>query len=82
MNERPVESPAIEIEHLQAGYGDTVVLEDISLSVRRGEVFFIIGGSGCGKSTLLRHIVGLNRPRRGTVKFFGEPFSAPSRSTR
>ncbi len=65
---------AIEVDHLQCGYGDTVVLQDISFAVGRGEVFFIIGGSGCGKSTLLRHMVGLNTPRQGVVKFFGEPF--------
>jgi phospholipid/cholesterol/gamma-HCH transport system ATP-binding protein len=75
-------SPAIEIEHLQCGYGDEVVLNDISLTIARGEVFFIIGGSGCGKSTLLRHIVGLNWPTRGTVKFFGQPFSAADPASR
>jgi phospholipid/cholesterol/gamma-HCH transport system ATP-binding protein len=75
MSDENADSPAIEIEHLQAGYEDKVVLEDVSFSVRRGEVFFIIGGSGCGKSTLLRHMVGLNRPKHGTVKFFGQPFS-------
>lgn len=71
----PTVSPAIEVQHLQCGYDDTVVLEDITFSVARGEVFFIIGGSGCGKSTLLRHLVGLNQPRRGVVKFFDEPFT-------
>lgn len=68
-------SAAIDVEGLQAGYEDKIVLEDVSFSVRRGEVFFIIGGSGCGKSTLLRHLVGLNPPKRGTVRFFGQPFS-------
>ena len=67
--------PAIEVEKLQAGYDGDVVLQEVTFSVRRGEVFFIIGGSGCGKSTLLRHLVGLNAPMAGTVKFFGRPFT-------
>jgi phospholipid/cholesterol/gamma-HCH transport system ATP-binding protein len=77
-----VHAPAIEVEHLQCGYDHDIVLNDVSFSVARGEVFFIIGGSGCGKSTLLRHMVGLHAPRAGTVKFFGEPFSAANAESR
>jgi phospholipid/cholesterol/gamma-HCH transport system ATP-binding protein len=69
------EEPAIEVENLACGYDGEIVLQDVSFSVRRGEIFFIIGGSGCGKSTLLRNLVGLNTPRAGTVKFFGESFT-------
>ena len=71
----PGELPAIEVEHLKAGYDGEVVLKDISFSVARGEIFFIIGASGCGKSTLLRHMVGLHPLMGGTVKFFGRSFS-------
>lgn len=67
--------PAIEVAGLSAGYGGDVVLRDITFSVARGEIFFIIGGSGCGKSTLLRNLIGLNPPMSGTVKFFGQDFS-------
>jgi phospholipid/cholesterol/gamma-HCH transport system ATP-binding protein len=67
--------PAIEVEHLKAGYDDDVVLSDVSFTVARGEIFFIIGGSGCGKSTLLRHMVGLHPLQGGTVRFFGRSFS-------
>jgi len=67
--------PAIEVTGLECGYDDRVVLQDISFSVGAGEIFFIIGGSGCGKTTLLRHLVGLNRPRRGEVKFLGHSFT-------
>jgi phospholipid/cholesterol/gamma-HCH transport system ATP-binding protein len=76
------DAAVIEVEHLACGYGDDVVLKDVSFSVRRGEVFFIIGGSGCGKSTLLRNMVGLNAPLGGTVKFFGQPFTAADEKTR
>jgi len=74
--------PAIEVEHLQAGYEEDVVLKDVTFTVARGEIFFIIGGSGCGKSTLVRNVVGLNQPMAGTVKFFGEPFSNADVSSR
>ena len=67
--------PAIDVQHLQAGYDGDVVLNDVTFTVSRGEIFFIIGGSGCGKSTLLRHMVGLHSPMAGTVSFFGEPFT-------
>jgi phospholipid/cholesterol/gamma-HCH transport system ATP-binding protein len=69
------DTPAIEVERLECAYGNDVVLTDVSFRVARGEIFFIIGGSGCGKSTLLRHLVGLQHPRVGAVKFFGEPFT-------
>ena len=75
-------APAISVGNLEWGYDGTVVLKDVSFTVARGEVFFIIGGSGCGKSTLLRHMVGLNRPTKGSVEFFGQPFSAADPATR
>ena len=67
---------ALEASGLECGYDAQVLLQDVSFQVKRGEIFFIIGGSGCGKSTLLRHLVGLNLPTAGTVKFFGECFNA------
>ncbi len=68
-------APAIEVNNLECGYNGKVVLKNVSFTVRRGEIFFIIGGSGCGKSTLLRHLVGLNTPTAGTVKFLGRSFT-------
>ena len=47
------------------------IFENVSLSVRRGEVFAILGGSGCGKSTLLRQIVGLQVPSAGVITVLG-----------
>jgi phospholipid/cholesterol/gamma-HCH transport system ATP-binding protein len=67
--------PAIEVAGLECGYEGLVVLKDISFTVAREEIFFVIGGSGCGKSTLLRHLVGLHAPTRGTVKFLGRSFT-------
>lgn len=73
---------AIEVSGLRAGYDGDVVLRDVSFSVARGEIFFIIGGSGCGKSTLLRHLVGLNAPMSGTVSFLGRPFTHADAASR
>jgi len=67
--------PAIAVEGLECRYGERVVLEKVSFTVARGEVFFIIGGSGCGKSTLLRNMIGLQAPAAGTVRFGGRDFT-------
>ena len=69
---------AIEVEGLECRYGERVVLEKVSFAVKSGEIFFVIGGSGCGKSTLLRHIIGLNSPAAGTVRFGGRDFTHAS----
>jgi len=66
------DKPIIVVEDLTAAYGSTVILEKISFSVKRGEVFVILGGSGCGKSTLLKHLIGLNIPTKGEVLIDGE----------
>ena len=66
--------PQIEVRDLTMAYGSYVVQRDISFTVRRGDVFIIMGGSGCGKSTLLRHMVGLKEPARGVVLYEGVSF--------
>jgi phospholipid/cholesterol/gamma-HCH transport system ATP-binding protein len=73
---------AIEVEGLECRYGDRVVLENVSFNVKRGEIFFIIGGSGCGKSTLLRNMIGLNQPPKGRVRFFGRDFTRAATAER
>jgi phospholipid/cholesterol/gamma-HCH transport system ATP-binding protein len=79
---RSTETPAIEVTGLSCGYEGKAVLKDVNFTVKRGEVFFIIGGSGCGKSTLLRNLVGLNAPLAGTVRFFGQSFSSADLTAR
>lgn len=61
----------IAVERLVAHYGETLVLDDVSLEVARGEIFVIIGGSGCGKTTLLKHMTGLLRPTAGVIRYDG-----------
>ncbi|MFZ5496492.1 MAG: ABC transporter ATP-binding protein [Verrucomicrobiota bacterium] len=75
-------APAIEVTGLQCAYDGRTVLKDVTFSVKRGEVFFIIGGSGCGKSTLLRNLVGLHHPLAGEVRFFGHSFTTSDLSAR
>jgi phospholipid/cholesterol/gamma-HCH transport system ATP-binding protein len=66
--------PAITVDNLTMAFDGYVVQRDINFSVRRGEVFVIMGGSGCGKSTLLRAMIGLVPPARGEVFYNGRPF--------
>lgn len=64
--------PLIEVSHVCTRFGTAVVHEDVNLTVRRGELFAIVGGNGSGKSTLLREIILLQRPNAGTVHLFGQ----------
>ncbi len=70
--------PLIEVEKLEAWYGKRRILNGVDFSVDPGEIRVIMGGSGSGKSTLLRHMLGLNRPRSGTVKLFGRNIASAS----
>jgi phospholipid/cholesterol/gamma-HCH transport system ATP-binding protein len=65
----------IEVRDLTAGYGETVILKEISFSVHEGEIFVILGGSGCGKSTLLKNLIGLVSPISGRVIIDGDDIS-------
>ncbi|HTH58996.1 MAG TPA: ATP-binding cassette domain-containing protein [Paraburkholderia sp.] len=51
-------APGVQIEHLTVRYGTRTVLDDLSLTIRRGELLTVLGRSGCGKTTLLRFIAG------------------------
>ncbi|HEV8255350.1 MAG TPA: ATP-binding cassette domain-containing protein [Casimicrobiaceae bacterium] len=72
MSPTPASAPIVRVEGLTAGYEDYVLLQDVSFTVDRGEVFIILGGSGCGKSTLLKHMIGLYQPRAGHVFIDGD----------
>jgi phospholipid/cholesterol/gamma-HCH transport system ATP-binding protein len=73
------DAPAIEVAGLCTAFGDHVVHEDLSLTVKRGEVMGVVGGSGTGKSVLLNTIIGLRSPDSGTVKVFGQELQRASR---
>jgi len=61
----------IVVHALTLAYGDRVVLTDLDFSVKRGQVFIVMGASGCGKSTVLRNLIGLDEPAKGDV-FYGD----------
>ena len=65
-------APVIEIDRVSTRFGAAVVHEDVSLAVRRGEIFALVGASGCGKSTLLREVILLQRPAAGSIRVFGQ----------
>jgi phospholipid/cholesterol/gamma-HCH transport system ATP-binding protein len=66
----------IEVEKLSAGYGESLILEDISFQVRGGEIFAILGRSGSGKSTLLKCLIGLIPPASGRIRISGTDVAA------
>ena len=59
----------ITISNLTMAYGDFVVMRDLDFTIKRGDIFIIMGGSGCGKSTLMRHMIGLKSPAKGRVLY-------------
>lgn len=63
----------IEARHLWKEYGDSVILEDINISVKEGEFVTLVGASGCGKSTFLKMLLGIERQTRGELLLDGQP---------
>ncbi|MGB3386495.1 MAG: ABC transporter ATP-binding protein [Pseudaminobacter sp.] len=61
----------VSVRDVTVAFGDNVVLENLSLDIRRGEILGFVGASGSGKSVLLRTVLGLNKKRAGTIKLFG-----------
>lgn len=70
----------IHLDDVTVGYGDNVVLRDVSADMPAGKVSVILGGSGCGKSTLMRHILGLQKPMAGTISLGGQNLFELNRS--
>ena len=65
-------APMLELDDVHAGYGKSVVLHGISLTVGEGEIVAVVGPNGAGKSTTIRCVTGEIKPKEGTVKFRGE----------
>jgi ABC-type branched-subunit amino acid transport system ATPase component len=70
------ETAALDITGLSSGYGEAIVLRDVSLTIRPGEISALLGKNGMGKSTLLKTILGFLRAKTGSIKLFGEDITA------
>ncbi len=69
------DTPLLRIENVTKFFGATYAVDDVSLDIRRGELFCLLGGSGCGKSTLLRMLAGFEAPTAGRIALDGQDLS-------
>jgi putrescine transport system ATP-binding protein len=67
----PKAQPYIRVEKVTKKFGEFVAVNDVSLSIYRGEIFCLLGGSGCGKTTLLRMLAGFEQPSAGKIYIDG-----------
>ena len=63
---------SIEIKNINKKFGNFTALDDVCITIPKGEITALLGPSGCGKTTLLRIIAGLENPDSGIINFFGE----------
>ena len=71
---RPVDrtNEYVRIEHVTKRFGDFVAVDNVSLTIFKGEIFCLLGGSGCGKTTLLRMLAGFESPTSGRIFIDGQ----------
>lgn len=65
---------AIVVKDLTISYGDFLIQQELNFTVKRGQIFIIMGGSGCGKTTVMRCLTGLKEPSKGQVFLDGVSF--------
>ena len=68
--------PLLELKAISAGYGRNRVLQNVDLTLERGEIVTLLGANGAGKSTLAKSISGLMRTEAGSILLDGEPIEA------
>ena len=68
--------PLLELKSVSVGYGRNPVLQNVDLTLERGEIVTLLGANGAGKSTLVKSISGLLRPEAGSILLDGEPIEA------
>ncbi|MBA2382476.1 MAG: sugar ABC transporter ATP-binding protein [Chloroflexi bacterium] len=77
--ERPGRKPLLEARNISKYFGAVIALEDVSLTVRAGEINCLLGDNGAGKSSLIKTLSGVHPPDAGTLAIDGEPvrFASP-----
>ena len=70
------EDALVEIRRISKRFDGALAVDDVNLSIRRGEIFALLGGSGSGKSTLLRMLAGFEKPSEGQMLLDGEDITA------
>ena len=70
--------PLLTVSDIHTYYGDSYVLQGLSLSLSNGRIAAILGRNGMGKTTLVRSVAGLTPPRRGDIVFRGRSLQGPS----
>ena len=73
--EQPGDADYVRIIDVRKEFDGFVAVDDVNLSIRKGEIFALLGGSGCGKSTLLRCLAGFERPTSGRIELDGQPMN-------
>ena len=69
------EASYVRIDRLTKRFDEVAAVDDVSLNIKKGEIFALLGSSGCGKSTLLRMLAGFETPTTGNVYLDGVDIS-------
>ena len=70
-NQKPQKQVLVKIDRVSKKFDETLAVDDVSLTINKGEIFALLGGSGSGKSTLLRMLAGFERPSEGRILLDG-----------
>ena len=68
-------TPLLEIRNLTKSFDGQAAVDDVNLTIYKGEIFALLGASGCGKSTLLRMLAGFEQPTHGQIVLDGQDLS-------
>jgi len=75
------ENIILQIKNLSRTFGEQIALNNISLNVKKGQVFGIVGENGAGKTTLIKHLLGQYIAQQGSVRLFDlDPVEEPGKS--